>query len=83
MQTIPDFVNPYNSNQPESINLSGTDAENYAGDIVAVEYKDSDNVRVIISLTHDHDGNLLDLDFWKEDFVNLIQYPTPEQVRLL
>jgi hypothetical protein len=80
---IPDAVSPYNLQQPESINLSGTDAENYAGDIITVEYFDEDKIRVIISLTKDKEGNLLDMDFWKEDFVNLINYPTPDKVEFI
>ncbi len=81
--TIPDEVSPYNTQQPESINLSGTDAENYAGDIIAAEYWDTDHVRVVISLTQDHEGHLLDMDFWKEDFSNVLSYPLPEQLKVL
>lgn len=81
--SIPEQVSPYNLSQPESINLSGTDAENYDGDIVTVEYFDTDKVRVIISITKDKESNLLDMDFWKEDFANLSQYPSPDDVSLL
>jgi hypothetical protein len=81
IDSIPEVVSPYNLQQPESINLSGTDAENYDGDIVTVEYFDTDKIRVIISLTKDKEGNILDLDFWKEDFVNLATYPSPDNVQ--
>ena len=81
--SVPTEVSPYNLQQPESINLSGTDAENYNGDIITVEYFDTDGIRVIISLTKDKEGKLLDLDFWKEDFVNLQVYPTPDKVEII
>jgi len=83
LDKIPADVSPYNLQQPESINLSGTDAEDYAGDIITVEYFDTDGIRVIISLTKDKEGNLLDMDFWKEDFVNLKEYPTPNEIEIV
>jgi len=83
INSIPAEVSPYNMQQPESINLSGTDAENYDSDIATVEYMDTDNIRVVISLTKDKEGKLLDLDFWKEDFVNLESYPTPDKINLI
>ncbi len=83
INSIPAEASPYNLQQPESINLSGTDAENYDGDIVTVEYMDTDKVRVIISLTKDKEGNLLDMDFWKEDFVNVQTYPTPDKLEII
>ncbi len=83
VSTIPNTVNPYNLQQPESINLSGTDAEDYDSDLITVEYFDTDGIRVIISLTKNKDGALLDMDFWKEDFVNLVDYPTPEKVEII
>lgn len=81
LETIPEKVSPYNLQHPESINLSGTDAEDYASDIITVEYFDTDKIRVIISLTQNHENQLLDMDFWKEDFVNLLEYPTTDKVQ--
>jgi len=83
IESIPSEVSPYNLQQPESINLSGTDAENYDSDIITVEYFDTDKVRVIISLTKDKEGKLLDMDFWKEDFVNVETYPTPDKIEII
>ncbi len=77
---IPAEVSPYNLQQPESINLSGTDAEDYADDIITVEYTDADRVRIIISLTKNANGDLLDMDFWKEDFADLVTYPTVDKL---
>lgn len=83
ISTIPTEVAPYNQQQPESINLSGTDPDEYAGDIIRVEYIDTDNVAVIITLTKDKKGNMLDMDFWKEDFLDLKIYPTPDKVKVI
>ncbi len=80
---IPKEVSPYNLQQPESINLSGTDAEDYDSDIITVEYFDTDRVRVIISLTKSKKGELLDMDFWKEDFANIADYPSPDKVEVI
>lgn len=83
VESIPVQVSPYNLQQPESINLSGTDPEDYDGDIVTVEYFDTDGIRVIISITKNKAGQLLDMDFWKEDFENIQHYPTPDKVELI
>lgn len=83
IDSIPAEVSPYNLQQPESINLSGTDAEDYDSDIITVEYFDTDKIRVIISLTKNKKGELLDMDFWKEDFVNLKAYPSPDKVEMI
>ena len=80
---IPAAVSPYNLQQPESINLSGTDAEDYDSDIITVEYFDTDGIRVIISLTQNAQHELLDMDFWKEDFADMVDYPKPAQVATL
>jgi hypothetical protein len=61
----------------------GDNADDYAGDIVQVEYIDSDNTPVVITLTKDNKNQLLDLDFWKTDFSRLITYPKPDQLKLL
>jgi len=58
----------------------GENADDYAGDLIQVEYIDSDNIPVVITLTKDKNNQLLDLDFWKTDFSKLITYPKPEQV---
>ncbi len=73
-------VHEYEGGIMGSINLVNPDAGDYDGDLIRVEYTDSDKVPVMISLTKDQNNQLLDLDFWKEDFSKLIEYPKPEQV---
>ena len=46
------------------------------------EYVDSDETPVVITLTKDDKGHLLDLDFWKVDFTKLLEYPTPDKIIL-
>ena len=55
----------------------------YAGDIAQAKYIDTDGVEVVISLTKDTEGRLLDFDFWKADFSKLLQYPKPSQLHFL
>jgi hypothetical protein len=35
----------------------------------------------MITLTHDTEGQLLDLDFWKTDFSKLLKYPTLGEIK--
>ena len=74
-------VYEYEGGKMGSISLGLADADNYAGDLIQVEYIDIDDVPVVITLTHDHQNQLLDLDFWKTDFSKLLQYPKPEELR--
>jgi len=60
----------------------GTPTAVYAEDIIQVEYTDADGTEVIITLTKDTEGRVLDLDFWKIDFSKLIEYPSPEKVKV-
>jgi hypothetical protein len=78
---VPDLVDPYEGDVMGSIGLGKPEAT-YKADIVQVKYVDADGVDVVISLTQDTQGLLLDLDFWKVDFSKLIQYPSPEQLIL-
>jgi hypothetical protein len=78
-----DQVYEYEGGKMGSISLGLAQPENYAGDLVQVEYTDTDGTPVVITLTHDHQQQLLDLDFWKTDFSKLIQYPKPEELRFL
>ncbi len=72
-------VSDYEGAVMRSIGLGKEDSI-YAGDIIQVKYIDSDEIPVIITLTKDHEGNVLDLDFWKEDFSTLIKYPKPNDL---
>ena len=65
-----------------SISLGSDDAK-YAKDLIQCKYIDVDNTAVIITLTLDEENNLLDLDFWKEDFSRLIKYPKPSLVEII
>ncbi|UXP33318.1 hypothetical protein N6H18_05055 [Reichenbachiella agarivorans] len=61
-----------------SINFDNDRPDLYDGDIAQCEYLDADGMRVVLSLTKDQEGKLLDLDIWKENFTALVAYPTPE-----
>ncbi len=74
-------VDEYEGGKMGSIGMGKADAV-YDGDIIRVEYLDSDHVPVVITLTKDKEGKLLDLDFWKTDNSKLITYPDPEKVHI-
>ena len=76
---VDEYVDEYEGGKMGSISLGG-DVNAYAGDLIQVEYIDSDETPVVITLTKDDKGHLLDLDFWKVDFSKLIDYPTPEKI---
>jgi hypothetical protein len=78
--SIASTVHPYENDVMGSISMQLTESPLYGGDVVQVRYTDEDSVPVIISLTHDNTGALLDLDFWKEDFSKLLRYPKPGEV---
>jgi hypothetical protein len=80
---------PYNTEVEEyeggimgSIGLGKPNAV-YQRDLVQVRYVDVDGIPVIITMTLDENKQLLDLDFWKEDFSKLLVYPTPEKISFL
>jgi hypothetical protein len=79
--TLPELVDEYEGGVMGSIGLGKEGAE-YAGDLIQAEYVDTDNIQVVITLTQDQGGQLLDLDFWKVDFSKLIRYPKPEDLIL-
>ncbi len=74
-----ELVDNYEGGIMGSIGLGTPDAI-YAGDLIRVEYVDSDGTDVVITLTEDTENQLLDLDFWKIDFSKLQEYPTPEKI---
>lgn len=77
------WVNDYEGGVMGSINFAGSNPDLYQGDLIQAEYTDADGTGVIITLTVDTQGKLLDLDFWKTDFSALIRYPTPETLAQL
>ncbi|NTW23313.1 MAG: hypothetical protein HGA37_01330 [Lentimicrobium sp.] len=80
---IAEDVSEYEGGIMGSINFAGSDPDQYDCDLIQAEYTDSDGIEVLISLTRDKNGNLLDLDFWKSDFSKLIRYPSPSLLTLL
>lgn len=80
--SFPTEVDEYEGGVMGSINFTLGDSTDYAGDIVQVEYHDEDGIRVLITLTHNSKGELLDMDFWKENFTRLLRYPKPDQVSI-
>lgn len=78
--TFSSDVDEYEGGVMGSINFTLGDSSDYAGDVIQVEYADEDGVRVLITLTENSKGELLDMDFWKENFSKLLRYPTPERV---
>ena len=71
---ISEDVFEYEGGKMGSISLNNN-PDSYAGDLIQVEYIDTDRTPVMITLTHDDKGQLLDLDFWKTDFSKLLKYP--------
>ncbi len=76
---INEEVFEYEGGKMGSISLNNN-PDAYAGDLIQVEYIDADNTPVMITLTHDAEGQLLDLDFWKTDFSKLLKYPTASEI---
>lgn len=70
---------PYESSHMGSIGI-GDEGAIYSHDLAQLEYIDSDQVYAVISLTVDQNNQLLDFDFWKEDFSALVKYPLPEDL---
>jgi hypothetical protein len=78
---VDEFVDEYENGKMGSISLGGN-VEAYQGDLIQVEYVDTDETPVVITLTQDDKNHLLDLDFWKVDFTKLLTYPTPDKIIL-
>ena len=79
---ISETVYEYEGGIMGSISMQNTDGSSYLRDLIQVHYLDVDQIPVVITLTVDKGGKLLDLDFWKEDFSKLIQYPTPDKLKV-
>jgi hypothetical protein len=78
---INEDVFEYEGGKMGSISLGiDNNPDDYDGDLIQVQYIDTDDVAVIITLTKNNRNQLLDLDFWKEDFSKLLLYPTPNKV---
>lgn len=79
---VSETVYEYEGGVMGSISMQNTDGSTYLKDLIQAHYIDVDLVPVVITLTADKDEKLLDLDFWKEDFSKLIQYPTPDKLKV-
>ena len=77
---INEDVFEYEGGKMGSISLNNN-PDAYAGDLIQVEYIDTDNTPVMITLTHDTERQLLDLDFWKTDFSKLLKYPALGEIK--
>jgi len=55
----------------------------YSSDLIEASYIDKDGIDVLITLILDNYNNLYELEFWKADFSELIDYPTPNQVQII
>lgn len=75
-----EMVEEYGDIPMGSIGLSTSNHAVYGGDLIQAEYIDSDNTPVVITLTHDTENRLLDLDFWKTDNTSLVTFPKPENI---
>lgn len=81
---IAEDVFEYEGGKMGSISLGiDNNPDDYEGDLIQIQYTDSDEISVVITLTKNNRNQLLDLDFWKEDFSKLITYPTPDGVKVL
>lgn len=77
---IPAVVEEYEGSHMGSINLDNPNTDAYDSDLIQAEYTDADKIPVVLNLTKDKEGKLLDLDFWKSDFSALVKYPKPEEL---
>lgn len=77
---ISENVEEYGDVAMGSIGLGDAESSEYAGDLIQVEYMDSDDIAVVITLTKDTNNKLLDFDFWKVDFSKLLDFPKPKQL---
>ncbi len=78
---INEEVFEYEGGKMGSISLNNN-PDSYAGDLIQVEYIDTDNMPVMITLTQDTEGQILDLDFWRTDFSKLLKYPEVSEITL-
>ena len=77
---ISESVFEYEGGKMGSISFGSGSADDYEGDLIQVQYFDTDDTPVVITLTKDKNNQLLDLDFWKTDFSKLLQYPKVEEI---
>jgi hypothetical protein len=49
--------------------------QNYGYELVSMQYKDIDDIPIIITINMDDSGDIYELDIWKVDFSPLKQFP--------
>jgi hypothetical protein len=81
MFSIPNLVEDLNDGGIGSIQLSRKGR--HSGELILVQYYDTDEQLVLIGLSKNEYGELFDLDFWKVTFNPLIRYPKPENLKIL
>jgi hypothetical protein len=81
MFSIPTMVEDLNDGGMGSIQLSRKGR--HSGELILVQYHDTDEELVLIGLSKNEYGELFDLDFWKVTFNPLIRYPKPEDLKQL
>jgi hypothetical protein len=77
---INESVFEYEGGKMGSISFGSGSADDYEGDLIQVQYFDTDTTPVVITLTVDKNKQLLDLDFWKTDFSKLLKYPETGEI---
>ncbi|MCH6198280.1 hypothetical protein MMU07_01710 [Aquiflexum sp. LQ15W] len=80
ISSIPEVVYELDDGGMGTIKFTNNRERIYCGDILKVNYVDSDKIPVIIALTFDDRGDLFELDFWKVNFEKLLSYPEPHEI---
>jgi hypothetical protein len=75
---IPSMIEPLDDGGMGSIQL--TRNGKHSGDLIQLQYLDSDKQVVLITLTKKEFNELYDMDIWKVDFKPLIKFPKPEEL---
>lgn len=78
--SIPEVVYDLKDGGMGTIKFTNNAERIYSSDILQVNYIDSDQTPVIITLTIDDRGDLFELDFWKVNFEKLLSFPKPEEI---
>lgn len=80
---VPEMVTEYGNPYLGSINFTDYDSSVYVGDLARATFNDQDDIPVMVSLTLNSDNQLLDLDFWKEDFSRVSVIPPDEKITII
>jgi hypothetical protein len=78
---IPDKVYQLNDGGMGSIRFVDK-TQAYFNDLIQVQYFDTDNIPVLITLT-EANNNLYELDIWKVNYKKLKTYPTIDKIKIV